>query len=195
MAVTDMSRRELLQATDQQIDDAVKYADPMVLRGLLYQLTGDEEIASTKLKWVRVLFLEALTVETDDEVYLREKAAEFLKAYRDAGAGKIEIGPEERLRVSIGLTVATELEGDRLALTIEELGLHPGVRDLDWREAPDSKRLAGFSVTVVGAGLGGLTAALMLKRAGIPFTVVEKNSGVGGTWFENRYPGAGGGYS
>src|SRR5262249_32890066 len=32
--------------------------------------------------------------------------------------------------------------------------------------------------------------ALQLKRAGIPYTVIEKNSGVGGTWFENRYPGA-----
>jgi 4-hydroxyacetophenone monooxygenase len=29
-----------------------------------------------------------------------------------------------------------------------------------------------------------------LKRAGIPYTVIEKNSGVGGTWYENRYPGA-----
>ena len=45
-------------------------------------------------------------------------------------------------------------------------------------------------MTVIGAGLGGLNAALMLKRAGIPYTVIEKNSGVGGTWYENRYPGA-----
>ena len=35
---------ELLTATDEMIDDAVKHADPMVLRGLLYQLTGDESI-------------------------------------------------------------------------------------------------------------------------------------------------------
>ncbi len=30
----------------------------------------------------------------------------------------------------------------------------------------------------------------MLKRAGIPYTVIEKNAGVGGTWWETRYPGA-----
>ena len=30
----------------------------------------------------------------------------------------------------------------------------------------------------------------MLKRAGIPYTVIEKNAGVGGTWYETRYPGA-----
>ena len=34
---------DLLRATDAVIDDAVSYADPMMLRGLLYQLTGDEE--------------------------------------------------------------------------------------------------------------------------------------------------------
>ena len=45
-------------------------------------------------------------------------------------------------------------------------------------------------MTVIGAGMGGLNAALQLKRAGIPFTVIEKNAGVGGTWYENRYPGA-----
>ena len=44
--MTDKS--ELLRATDEIIDDAVKYADPMVLRGLLYQLTGDESIAATQ---------------------------------------------------------------------------------------------------------------------------------------------------
>jgi hypothetical protein len=36
-----MSKRpELLTASDAEIEDALKYADPMVLRGLLYQLTS-----------------------------------------------------------------------------------------------------------------------------------------------------------
>src|SRR6185436_11810722 len=29
-----------------------------------------------------------------------------------------------------------------------------------------------------------------LKEAGIPFTIVEKNAGPGGTWYRNTYPGA-----
>jgi 4-hydroxyacetophenone monooxygenase len=29
-----------------------------------------------------------------------------------------------------------------------------------------------------------------LAQAGLPFTIVEKNAGPGGTWWENRYPGA-----
>jgi 4-hydroxyacetophenone monooxygenase len=32
-------------------------------------------------------------------------------------------------------------------------------------------------------------AAIRLGEAGIPYTMVEKNAGVGGTWYENTYPG------
>ena len=52
-----------------------------------------------------------------------------------------------------------------------------------------AERLEAFNVIVIGGGLGGLNAAIQLKRAGIPFTLVEKNPDVGGTWWENRYPG------
>ncbi|OCQ18832.1 hypothetical protein A7985_22720 [Pseudoalteromonas luteoviolacea] len=46
-------------------------------------------------------------------------------------------------------------------------------------------------VIIVGAGLSGICMAIALKKKGIDFVILEKNAGVGGTWFENRYPGAG----
>jgi 4-hydroxyacetophenone monooxygenase len=49
----------------------------------------------------------------------------------------------------------------------------------------------GFKVIIVGAGVSGLCAAINLQRAGIPFTILEKSATVGGTWWDNRYPGAG----
>ena len=48
---------------------------------------------------------------------------------------------------------------------------------------------AGFRVLIVGAGMSGLLLAVRLRQAGIAFTMLEKNAGVGGTWYENRYPG------
>jgi 4-hydroxyacetophenone monooxygenase len=36
----------------------------------------------------------------------------------------------------------------------------------------------------------GLLAGIRLKAARIPFTIIEKNAGVGGTWWQNTYPGA-----
>lgn len=45
-------------------------------------------------------------------------------------------------------------------------------------------------VVVIGAGIGGILAAVRLKQAGIShLRIIEKSSGVGGTWHLNRYPG------
>lgn len=45
------------------------------------------------------------------------------------------------------------------------------------------------SVVIIGGGLGGLIAAIKLKESGRDFTLLEKNPKVGGTWYENAYPG------
>lgn len=46
------------------------------------------------------------------------------------------------------------------------------------------------SVAIVGAGLGGLAAAIKLKEAGIgDFLLFDRNEKVGGVWQENKYPG------
>jgi len=50
---------------------------------------------------------------------------------------------------------------------------------------------ADFKVLVIGAGVSGLCAAINLQMLGINFEVVERNSTVGGVWWENHYPGAG----
>ena len=44
-------------------------------------------------------------------------------------------------------------------------------------------------VVVIGAGFSGLCAAIKLAEAGIPHVVLEKDADVGGTWYENTYPG------
>ena len=183
-------REELLGASDATIDDATAHGDPMVLRGLIYQLTGDEEIAATTpvVRRGGGLF-GGLTLDEEDAALVRRKAAEFLKSYRDRGAGDLGIGPAERLLTSMTLTIGSDPETDALDLWLEELALNPWARGLEWSREPTPRR-EDFSVTVIGAGMGGLNAAIQLKRAGIPFSVIEKNDGVGGTWYENRYPGA-----
>jgi cyclohexanone monooxygenase len=47
-----------------------------------------------------------------------------------------------------------------------------------------------LDVAVVGGGLGGLYALHRLRGLGLSVRVFEAGSGVGGTWFWNRYPGA-----
>ena len=49
---------------------------------------------------------------------------------------------------------------------------------------------ASYDVVVVGGGLGGLYALHRLLKLGLSVRVFEAGSGIGGTWFWNRYPGA-----
>lgn len=57
---------------------------------------------------------------------------------------------------------------------------------LDTGDAPKPD----FDVVVVGAGFGGMYMLLRLREMGYSVRVLETGSGVGGTWYWNRYPGA-----
>lgn len=49
---------------------------------------------------------------------------------------------------------------------------------------------ARFDVLIVGAGFSGLGMAIRLRQQGRrSFLVVEKSDDIGGTWYDNRYPG------
>ena len=50
--------------------------------------------------------------------------------------------------------------------------------------------MAGRRIGIIGAGPGGIAAGVRLLEAGYDdLVILEKASGVGGTWFHNRYPG------
>ncbi len=197
-------KSELLTATDEMIDDAVKYADPMVLRGLVYQLTGDESIAATQATTAEIKHSEAGNASKElaivqskadvsdpaDVAMIQAKAAAFLKAYRDQGAPKVSCGAPERLARSLSLAAGADIPASELEIWVEQLALDPWARALVWPDPPASQDLQKFVVAVIGAGMGGLNAAVQLKHAGIPYFVIEKNDEVGGTWYENQYPGA-----
>ena len=59
---------------------------------------------------------------------------------------------------------------------------------MDHAQNPTKRR--SLRVAVIGAGPGGLCMAKRLLDEGFPdFVVLERNGGVGGTWYRNRYPG------
>ncbi|MEN9727605.1 MAG: hypothetical protein RL434_1971 [Pseudomonadota bacterium] len=55
---------------------------------------------------------------------------------------------------------------------------------------PSGHRPAEVDAVVVGAGFSGLYAVHRLRGLGLTYLAFEQGSGVGGTWYWNRYPGA-----
>ncbi len=47
-----------------------------------------------------------------------------------------------------------------------------------------------YQVVIIGAGVTGIYQAKRLKDLGVRMTVLEANADLGGTWYNNRYPGA-----
>jgi len=53
-----------------------------------------------------------------------------------------------------------------------------------------SRERRPLRVAIIGAGFGGIAAAVKLsKQTSATFVIFEQSAGVGGTWFDNRYPG------
>ena len=50
--------------------------------------------------------------------------------------------------------------------------------------------MADFDAVIVGAGFAGVCMLHRVRSLGLTARVYEAGSGVGGTWFWNRYPGA-----
>ena len=53
-----------------------------------------------------------------------------------------------------------------------------------------AKSAETYDVVVVGAGFAGMYMLHRLRGQGMTARVYEQGSGVGGTWYWNRYPGA-----
>ena len=54
----------------------------------------------------------------------------------------------------------------------------------------DSNPTNCYDAVIVGAGFSGLYMLYRLRELGLSARVIEAGSGVGGTWYWNRYPGA-----
>ena len=124
-----------------------------------------------------------------DRAAARALAVGIIGDYRDRGCPEPAPIEPALLKKMMDWIAAAEVADEYVPMMLEEMGL-------DGRDArgdpmaSDRDARAGFPVVVIGCGQSGLLAAIRLKQAGVPFTVIEKNAQVGGTWWENTYPGA-----
>ena len=169
---------------------ALEHASIPTLMMSIVHLTGDASLLEGPIRPQRTMPGDTDGGLTDDDkAAVRVRALEALRAYRDRGGTLPPPPSPETIRAMMTFMVGEHVPDEYVPMFLEEMALDSGdARDVSWDEVPAARR-AGFRVAVIGAGMSGLLAAFRLEQAGIPYVVLEKNDGVGGTWLENSYPG------
>ena len=122
----------------------------------------------------------------EDQAAGRALALDVIRAWRDRGCPEPEPLPPGLLHEMMTWLACDTVGDEYVPMVLEELALDGA----DSRAPEPMAGAAAYPVVIIGCGMSGLLAAIRLQQAGFPFVVVEKNAGPGGTWWENRYPGA-----
>ena len=179
------------QFSDEQIADALKDVSIPTLLLSCVHMTEDpavrESILTGPIK-PQGLFLNEVQgfMSEEDQQAARELALPIIAAWRDRGCPEPEPVDPVLLKRMMDWIVCEEVGAEYVPMMLEEM-------ELDGADARSTGAVATSDprpVVIVGLGMSGLLAAIRLQEAGIPYVVFEKNDGVGGTWWENSYPGA-----
>jgi 4-hydroxyacetophenone monooxygenase len=179
--------------TDDDAAVAAALADvsvPALLCSLVH-MTGDPT-------WVREHALAVVPSSADFQggldaatrAEIVAKALPAVAAYREGGCEPVPLSDDVLLEM-MSFLACTRLEGRIVPMLFEDMQFAGAdSRAIDWGDEIPAEVKADSPVVVIGLGESGILAGIRLAQAGLPFTIVEKNPGPGGTWWENRYPGA-----
>ncbi len=180
-----------VSADDEEIQRALLEAHTPSLLLALVHLTGDISLLEDSGISVCLSMLDdgedAISAEQRDRV--RKLALEALQRYRENPRLPPPLSDAD-IRQMLHFLINRDIPEEYVDFLFQELSIHgenafsqPRIFEVG------EQRRAGFKVVIIGAGMSGLLAGIRLQEAGIPFEIIEKNPDVGGTWYENTYPG------
>jgi 4-hydroxyacetophenone monooxygenase len=183
-----------LEASDDNADmrRGLEAADPATLLLALVQLTGERHWLGLAKPFIRgpMSYQEFMPQELRAQV--RDRMREVLAEIGRTGETPRRQLDDALLREMMAVATGEVVSDEYIAMMREDLTADSlQSRSLEWRKRPGTDALNGTEIVIIGAGMSGLYAAIQLQQAGIPFVILEKNEAVGGTWYENIYPGCG----
>ena len=183
--------RTRITDSDEAIALALEDVSVPALLMSMVHMSGDPSILRSGPRPAGIYLNEVQGFMTpEDQAAVRARALEVIVAYRDGGCVLPAPPTPEVIHEMMNVLVGGEVPDEYVPLMLEELELEGSdARDRHWLDAIPARDRRRFHVVVIGAGMSGLLAGIRLARAGVAFTIIEKNPGVGGTWWENRYPG------
>jgi len=179
-----------------QLADAVAIANVPTLLMVLVQLTGerrwlDEPYRPTQGRGLSDNDSGGLPPELQGEI--RDAALAAILRWREDGHVALAAPGDELLVEMLSVSMGERVPPEYGPMIAAELRATTGIAPAGVAGAPDpaAEPPDGFRVLVIGAGASGLCAAVTLQGLGIEYSIVERHDTLGGTWLENRYPGAG----
>src|ERR1700722_8348884 len=171
---------------------ALEAADPATLLLALVQLTGERHWLEAAKPFIRGPMNYQEFMPEPLRAAVRDRLSEVLADIARTGNTPPRQIDDALLREMMAVATGEAVPDDYIAMMREDLTDDSlASRSLQWRKALGADALWGLEVVIIGAGMSGLYAGIQLQQAGIPFVILEKNDAVGGTWYENIYPGCG----
>jgi 4-hydroxyacetophenone monooxygenase len=177
-------------ADEPALRRALAQSDIAPLLMVLVHLSGRTDLMEQVAPHIQGPWSFMQTVPEDLKQAVRDQLVDTLKAYAQEGRPAPAMPSAALLRKMMSAGVGQPVPAEYIPLLLEEMSFgQTDLRAVQWHTPVAPAGAKDFKVVVIGAGFGGLCAAIRLKQLGIPFEVLEKNPDVGGTWLENRYPG------
>jgi 4-hydroxyacetophenone monooxygenase len=181
-----------IPADDELIARALQDASIPTLMMSMIHMSGDASLLEGAIRPAGAYINEYQGyMSEEDKATVRAQALQVIKTFRDGGCQLPPPPDRDTIHRMMNFFVAQEVPEEYLPMMLEEMELDGrDQRSDNWGSEVPQQHREQHKVLVIGGGMSGVLAAVRLQEAGLPFVVIEKNSSVGGTWFENRYPGA-----
>lgn len=176
---------------EEALRHALAGADVVPALLVLAYITDDMELVQQAAPHIQGAWNYQETIPDFLRIQVREKLVRVLKEYAQGDRLLPQIS-HDRIRELMSACVGSYVAPEYVPMMFEELGLGASdTRSLQWENGIDDAQKSACMTVIIGAGIAGICAGVRLKEAGVPFIILERNQGVGGTWFENTYPGCG----
>ncbi len=178
----------LQNVSDAQLQQALSLANiPALMTAIMHVTNSCSHLRGEVKPIVIPLAEEEDGLSEEARQIARDQAFEILSAYRDAGCPELAVPDDAMVEEAMHFITGEAIPSEQLELMREELNLLG--EDRRRVHIPSEKIPEDYRVLVIGAGMSGILAAIRLQQAGIDYLMVDKNPELGGTWYENTYPG------
>ena len=176
-----------MNISKQALERALDSASFPVIAALLVHFTGDISILDKLPKPNQVVLGETQGFLTHKDKQIIKKIAlkEIGRFFSNSAFDDIYIPSNEELNEMMNFIVGEEVSSDYVPMMLGDLNITTHTLKPNFLATKSN-----LEVLIIGAGMSGILAAIKLAEIGIKYKIYEKNNDLGGTWYENQYPGS-----